>query len=90
MDQGGRQSGPVGDTGKENLCGLVQLFIVTFLTNIKDLLLVISVEEIHQQHSRRKGSPRDHEGDQSSRKQVTNIRPLEVHAQFSSPFASIE
>jgi|SRR5579859_597211 len=38
MYQSRRQTSPVGDTREEDLGSLVQFFIVTFLTNVKDLL----------------------------------------------------
>jgi hypothetical protein len=37
MDQCRCQPSPVGDTGEENLGGLVQFLVVTFLTNIQNL-----------------------------------------------------
>lgn len=41
MNQGRCQSSPVGDTGEEDFSGLVQFLIVTFLTDIQDLLLAM-------------------------------------------------
>ena len=37
MNQCRCQSSPVGDTGEEDLGGLVQFLVVTFLTNIQNL-----------------------------------------------------